>query len=137
MHGELRRVTTGSLMDMMYGFDDMGNLSSRRDVLSDQEEKFEYDKLNRLKGIEYYDDTGHVSAADLSIGYDNCGNRTSKTDVSSTINYGENEGPHALTSIENPYASYNSPPQKIEYNCFNKVSLISDTLSGGNLLELD
>ncbi len=137
MHGELNRVYTAGVMDMCYTFDDMGNLSSRKDDRSDQMEVFEYDNLNRLIGIDYYDPNGYVSTADLNIGYDNCGNIISKTDVSSTINYGEGEKPHALTSIENPNKSYDPPPQNISYNVFNKMSLISDTLSGGGLLELD
>ncbi|MCK5137880.1 MAG: hypothetical protein KAR19_18990, partial [Bacteroidales bacterium] len=137
MHGELNSVTTGTLMDMKYGFDDMGNLSSREDVNTLQKELFEYDNLSRLTSIDYYLDGSHVSSADLTMGYDNCGNITSKTGVSASINYGEDEGPHALTSIDNPDTLYYPPPQRITYNCFNKVSLISDTLSGGIPLELD
>jgi len=76
-------------------------------------------------------------AYDINMVYDNCGNITSKTGVSSSINYGEGTGPHALTSIDNPDTAYYPPPQAISYNHFNKVSSISDTLSGGVPLTLD
>jgi RHS repeat-associated protein len=45
--------------------------------------------------------------------------------------------PHALTKINTPDTSYSPPPQKITYTCFNKVSAISDILSGGTPLTLD
>ncbi len=137
MHGVLNHVTTGSIVDMQYGFDDLGNLSLREDALTNQKEVFEYDKLSRLTGIEYYLNNIHQSAQDFSTGYDNCGNITSKTGVSSSILYGEDAGPHALTTIETPESTYKPPPQGISYTCFNKVATISDTLTGGIPLTLD
>ena len=137
VYGELNKVKTGSIFEMNYEFDDLGNLNSREDVITDQKEVFEYDDLNRLIGIDYHNIDGYASTADLNMGYDDCGNITSKTDVSTSINYGVDEGPHALTSIDNPNPVYDPPPQGITYNCFNKVSSISDTLSGGIPLVLD
>jgi RHS repeat-associated protein len=137
MHGVLNHVTTGSIVDMQYGFDDLGNLTLREDALTNQKEVFEYDNLSRLTGIEYYLNNIHQSAQDFSTGYDNCGNITSKTGVSSSILYGEDAGPHALTTIETPESTYKPPPQGISYNCFNKVATISDTLTGGIPLTLD
>lgn len=139
IHGELNQVETGSIMDMQYSFDDRGNLLHRIDNDTDQKEVFTYDNLNRLTGIEYSDNGTHQTAYDVTMVYDNCGNITSKTGLSSSIKYGEGTGtgPHALTSMDNPDTAYYPPPQAITYNQFNKVSSISDTLSGGVPLILD
>jgi len=129
--GKLAGVTTGSIVDWDYGFDNLGNLAFRYDGISDQKEVFAYDSLNRLTDIEYYINSTHNTDGDLTIDFDDCGNIISKTGVSTDIDYGEDAGPHALTTINNPNASYVPPPQDITYNCFNKVASITDTLTGG------
>jgi len=136
IHGELNGVKTGNIMNMGYQFDELGNLTKRIDSITNQKEEFNYDNLSRLIDIDYFNINGHQLSQDVTIDYDDCGNITSKTGVSSTINYGEDAGPHALTSIENPDTSYYPSPQGITYTCFDKVSLISDTLTGGIPLNL-
>ncbi len=135
--GRLSQVTTGSIYNMKYSFDDLGNLTSREDLKTNQEELFTYDELNRLTDIDYYLNESHVPAADITLDYDNCGNITSKTNISTDIDYGKSTaGPHALTTINDPDASYIPPPQFISYNCFNKVISITDTLSGNTPLNI-
>ncbi len=41
MHGVLNHVTTGSIVDMQYGFDDLGNLTLREDALTIKNEKLD------------------------------------------------------------------------------------------------
>lgn len=58
-------------------------------------ELFDYDNMNQLTEIEYYDNGTLVSAATMHIGYGDDGNIISKTDVGSDLNYGDgNAGPH-------------------------------------------
>lgn len=136
--GMLEETTTGSIFNMKFGFDDLGNLNFREDVLTSQKEFFEYDNLSRLTGIDYYLNGIHQASQDLNLTYGNDGNITSKTDVGSTINYGEESaGPHALTSIESLAASYKPPPQLITYTSFNKVSTIQDTIGQDTTLTLE
>ncbi|PID91462.1 MAG: hypothetical protein CSA96_08305, partial [Bacteroidetes bacterium] len=103
------------MQNRKYVFDDLGNLSSREDLITNQKETFAYDDLNRLTGVTFYKGSTHFSSGDLQMGFDNSGNITSKSDVSSSINYGENAGPHALTSIDNPVSAFTPPPQRISY----------------------
>jgi len=73
----------------------------------------------------------------MDLTYSDDGNITSKTDVGSTINYGENTaGPHALTSIEDVFSAYKPPPQSITYTSFNKVNTIQDTIAQDTTLTL-
>jgi len=83
----------------------------------------------------------HQTAADLTIRYDNegLGNIEAKSDVGDTILYGEilgNGGPNAITSIHglNGYHPHN---HQIDYNTFNKISYISDTLENNDVLTLE
>ncbi len=136
-YGRLSRTVTGSVQDFRYGFDAMGNLEFREDYLTSQKEVFEYDNRNRLTGIDYYLNSAHITGADFSMVYNDAGNIISKTDVGPVINYGETAaGPHALTSIEDPVAAYQPPPQAISYTSFNKVSTIQDTLEVDSTLSL-
>jgi len=86
--------------------------------------------MNRLTGIEYYDNSVHQSDEDISIDYfqDGYGNMSSKSDVGD-FTYGETmdynstsytSGPHALTSIDN-LEGYLPKDQEITYTQFNKV----------------
>jgi len=136
-YGMLEEMTTGTVQEMRYAFDDAGNLSWREDVQTNQKEIFTYDELSRLTLVDYYLNGNHASSGDLDISYDDGGIITSKSDVGGTIHYGENgAGPHALTSIENPVSSYTPPPQRITYTDFNKVHTIQDTIAQDTTLTL-
>lgn len=117
---------------------DAGIIASREDVLTDQKELFSYDDLNRLTKVEYYLNDNHVSSSDIELEYSADGNINSKTDVGQLINYGEdNAGPHALTSVEAPAASYVPRPQCITYTDFNKVSGIVDTIAQDTTISME
>ncbi len=81
------------VQDLSFGFDDIGNLTQRRNETLDLEENFQYDSLNRLIRSQV------VGSSPVFLGYDELGNMISRTDVG-IYNYGENgAGPHAVTSI--------------------------------------
>ena len=137
VYGMLEEMTTGTVQEMRYAFDDAGNLSWREDVQTNQKEIFTYDDLSRLTSVDYYLNGNHDSSGDLDISYDDGGIITSKSDVGGTIHYGENgAGPHALTSVVNPASSYVPPPQRITYTDFNKVHTIQDTVAQDTTLTL-
>ncbi|MCF8379912.1 MAG: hypothetical protein K9H49_10070, partial [Bacteroidales bacterium] len=120
-----------------YGFDDFMNLDYREDETNELKENFFYDELNRLTSSDYYENDLLITE-NLSLEYDEngMGNIISKAGVGATINYGENAGPNALTSIEDMDANYEPWPQTIAYTDFNKLSYITDTLAGGDTIQL-
>ena len=75
----------------------------------------------------------------LSLEYDEngMGNIISKSGVGEKINYGEGTaGPNALTSIQHVETTYNPWPQTIGYTDFNKLSYMTDTITGGDSIQL-
>ena len=89
--------------------------------------------MNRLDSVAYFVNGIHQSAEDLIMEYDQegLGNIVSKTDVGTTINYGEQTGgstspagPNALTTIHG-FTNYQPEEQTVEYTVFNKVSDIA------------
>ena len=86
-------VQSGSVQHLTFGFDAIGNLTSRSDVRIGKSEVFTYDTLNRLKSSEV---NGQMP---VTVSYDALGNITQRSDVG-TYTYGQNgAGPHAVTSI--------------------------------------
>ncbi len=122
-YGKLERLNS-DFQDLNYDFGPMGNLKSRIDGNSGMEEHFGYDDLNRLTDIELHDLSGHLSEYDKGLQFHDNGNILSKTDVGADMVYGENAGPHALTSINTPMG-YQPPKQHIDYTYFNKAELIN------------
>lgn len=105
-NGNLRDITTGppgnaSLQDNHYNFDSLGNLHSRSRHVAGTEitETFGYDSIFRLQSATI---TGVSSAPEaISYDYDPLGNLTTKSNASDVngLVYGENAGPHAVTSL--------------------------------------
>ncbi len=123
--------------------DDFGNMTKREDVTNSLKEEFEYDPMNRLKLIEYYESGIHQSNDDITLTYDGAGygNMTNKSDVGDFIYEkglvdGGTAGPHALTNIINTVGSL-PRNQDIAYNSFNKVQWVQDTLANDELLTLN
>lgn len=108
------------------GFDPAtGNLSWRKDRNRNLTEHFTYDLIhkNRLA-------TWQVLGQELySTSYNDAnGNIRYKTDFTSPENeysYGKDAGPHAVTGIESPLILPAEAEQQIQYNSFNKASLIT------------
>ncbi len=127
---------------MDYNFGDLGNLESRSYDPVPNEERFQYDDMNRLEHIKFYIN-GVYQSGDMDMYYDEngLGNIISKTDVGNIIRYGEPDagehvGPNALTSIHelNGYLPTN---QSIQYTSFNKVKSISQLDDNEDELNLD
>jgi RHS repeat-associated protein len=89
--GYLDRVTTGSVQDLGFSFNAIGNLLERRDDGRNLNELFTYDNLNRLTASQV---TGQTA---VTLQYDAIGNIINKSDVGS-YSYGA-AGPHAVTAI--------------------------------------
>ena len=95
--GRLKSINTGftTVQNLKYQFDNLGNLTQRKDELQNKTENFLYDNLNRLTSAEV------VGVGTKSFDYDAIGNIINKSDVGSYL-YGDNTnghaGPHAVTS---------------------------------------
>ena len=127
-------VKSGSyLQNWDYNFNPVtGNLTGRTGLNSSGnsvQENFTYDDLNRLL-------TYSVGANTNTIIYDEngLGNITDKTDVGG---YDYTVGVHNVSSITDPTTlMQNLPKQAIEYNKFNKVSYIRDSIFSLHTREL-
>jgi len=76
-----------------YGFDAIGNLSSRDDVINSLSETFTYDNLNRLQ------DTTLAGVGTTTMVYDDLGNITTKPGVGTYTYKTSSTSPHAVESI--------------------------------------
>ncbi len=112
--GALRSITTGSIQNLGYSFDEQsGNLISRKDNLNNLTEIFSYDNLGRLTEV-----SGPVP---LSTSFANNGNISTKTSVGG---YSYGTKPHAVTGVTNPDDLISSNNQQITYTSFNKTDSI-------------
>lgn len=90
-----------------------GNITGRRDFLTNITENFSYDALDRL-----------TSYGGVSVSYDNYGNITSKGDVG-TYGYNDSDKPFAVTDVTlNGTTLLGS--QSIAYTSFNRPESISE-----------
>lgn len=94
-----------------------GNLLSRTGM-TDQEEDFEYDQLDRLIGVTV--DEQPV----LSVDYASNGNITEKSGLGG-YSY-DSTHPHAVAEVENSASIIGSDNQYIEYNAYGKISYIEE-----------
>lgn len=94
-----------------------GNLLSRTGM-TDQEEDFEYDQLDRLIGVTV--DEQPV----LSVDYAGNGNITEKSGLGG-YSY-DTTHPHAVAEVENSASLIGSNDQYIEYNAYGKISYIEE-----------
>ena len=87
--GTLDRIETGlqwdALRELAYEYDDHSNVVSRRDLVNDLSEDFQYDRLDRLIQSRVSSDQAHSAAYNATIAYqyDLAGNMTYKSDVGS------------------------------------------------------
>lgn len=124
--GFLQTIKTGSVQDLSYKFDTLGNLLERNKDFN-LTEKFSYDGLNRLTRTQI------IGGKIVNISYDEIGNILSKTGVGMYAYGANNAGPHAVTSAGGITYSYdaignrisNSNGQQIQYSSYNKPTLIS------------
>ncbi|MDR1729410.1 MAG: hypothetical protein LBR52_01975 [Prevotellaceae bacterium] len=118
-------IAADGVVDMSYTFDARGNLDSRTDNLTSQQERFEYDVMNRLTNWDIY--KNGMLAGENSIRFDSNGNITQKTDLGDCLlNYGENNKPHALTSINGTVNDIPASTLNITYTDFKKVASLAE-----------
>ena len=87
------RGTTTDIQNIIYTYDEIGNVTRRLDSTTARDESFHYDGLNRL------DHSAVNGASAIVVTYDALGNILTKTNAG-TYKYGENGfGPHAVTTV--------------------------------------
>jgi len=104
---QIRAGASDSVQNQSYGWDTIGNLTSRADTFQGYTETFTYDALNRLLTSQIGTSTAKT------ITYDASGNITKKSDICGTANcftYGSGAGPHALTALQAPTTASPIPP---------------------------
>jgi RHS repeat-associated protein len=118
--------TSTNIQYLETNFDsETGNLTWRKDRKRNLTEFFTYDPVhkNRLASWQVQGQQPYSST------YNNAnGNILTKTDFTSYGNpysYGLNAGPHAVTGVTAPLLMPAEAQQEIQYNSFNKASLIS------------
>jgi len=121
-------IKASGIVNLNYDFGNHGNLNYRVDSIMGQKEKFVYDGMNRLTNWNIYQN--NVLIKPNSMVYNpNTGTITSKSDLGNfTMNYGENDKPHALTSIEGVPANFPTDSLNVTYTDFKKIK----TLTEGN-----
>ena len=111
-------VNCNTIHGMSFNFDGgTGNLLSRTGM-TDLQESFEYDDLDRLVGVKLN------SAVSQEVDYADNGNISSKTGLGG-LYYGGSK-PHAVTSIDNPQGRVSTATQQTIYTPFGKVESISE-----------
>jgi len=119
----LRGITTGSIQNLGYSFDEeTGNLISRKDNLNNLTEIFTYDNLGRLTLVS--------GPSPLSTTFTANGNIASKTSVG---DYSYGTEPHAVTGVTNPVDLISSAEQRLTYTTYNKADSI---IEGTNIYKL-
>jgi hypothetical protein len=92
------------VQNFAYGYDTVGNVSGRADLINSVSETFGYDSLDRLTASTVTNGTGPHP---VTVAYDdaagNLGNMTHKSDLttqpSASMSYSTTARPHALTSL--------------------------------------
>lgn len=89
----LNEITTGTLQDLNYTYDNVGNIKSIVNSITSKTQSFGYDDLYRLTSA------AETSGYNQTFGYNKIGNLINFTDTGTTVayTYGQNAGVHALT----------------------------------------
>ena len=101
---------TEHIQNLVYGYDALGNMTMRSDLLISVSETFTYDDFNRLTSATV--DTGSTTDV-VDFDFDDLGNITFKSDLtsltSSSMSYANtgNAGTHALTSLNDGTTTQN------------------------------
>ena len=115
----------GTLQDLRYGFNALGNLEKREDLRQALSESFSYDALNRLTNGVVEGQVGKTYE------YDALGNLTKKSDVGSYRYGGNGGGPHAVWAAGADQFFYDANGNQvsgagraIDYTSFNKPASV-------------
>ncbi|MEM7039347.1 MAG: RHS repeat-associated core domain-containing protein, partial [Bacteroidota bacterium] len=93
-NGRLERIYTPSVQDLRYQYDNIGNLTQRKNQLTGATENITYDNLNRLAVADF------VNGPTLVHAYDEVGNLTSRSDVGCYDYPSGSTRKHAVTRIK-------------------------------------
>jgi len=95
----------GTIQNLAYQFDTLGNLLSRTDSIQAIQETFQYDTLNRVTASTVRPTGSGSGGTTVSVAYDALGNITSKSDIGA-YTYGPGTacanafaGPHAVSAV--------------------------------------
>jgi YD repeat-containing protein len=98
-------ATAGTIQNLSYSFDTLGNLLSRTDSKQAIAESFVYDNLNRVTSSTVRPSGQTTGRTAINVAYDALGNITSKSDIGA-YTYGPGTtctnvfaGPHAVSSV--------------------------------------
>ena len=122
--GYVERITTPSLISWSYGYNTVGNLTSRKDNLRDLTETFAYDNLDRLITVK----KNGMTTQEMT--YDEAGNILSKSDVGSNFEYG------SYSNRLQAFTSTGYQPKQwdnIQYSSFNKITHLTMGTSSLNI----
>ncbi|WP_282611156.1 RHS repeat-associated core domain-containing protein [Pelagibius sp. Alg239-R121] len=127
-----------TVQDLTFVFDQMGNLTERRDLQRDRTEDFTYDNRNQLLSATLSEtSTTNQLGTPTTYSYDLIGNITNKSDIGNYL-YGQNgAGPHAVTTAGSNTYSYDAnggmisgAGRTVAWTSFRKPQLITDALTG-------
>jgi len=112
-----------NLFNVGYTFNELGNLRARNDHLSGTQETFIYDAMNRIDEVDmnplYSFAQPNVDLTnyhlDMAYANDGTGNILSKSTMEggAEYQYGNNAGPHALTSVGNLTYHYDNNGNRV------------------------
>jgi RHS repeat-associated protein len=116
---------TNFVQNWHYQYDEMNNIKSRTDYVSQQDEVFWYDDLNRLRGVGWLNEQMQHHIILLEMDYDLLGNIKEKSDVGD-FDYDDSNKPNAVTQII-PFNNYTVPDHNIEYYVNGRTKSIEDS----------
>jgi len=124
--------TQNYLENLIYGWDQLGNLVSRNDSVNNLQEVYCYDGLNRLEVVELATVCSYGAQVEVSFTYDLLGDMLTKSDVGTyTYPQAGQPQPHGVQSIA-PIGGGNA--LTFSYDSVGKVS--SDPLTQDNFTYL-
>jgi len=127
------KTNGGSLQDLTYTFDNVGNVSRIEDAVNTATQDFVYDDLNRLVQAS-------GSYGTLDYEYDSIGNLTQKNSIVYTYGLPDGSKPHAVTNyggIEITYDANGNMQTKgntqFSYNYDNRLTRVEGASSSTNV----
>ena len=142
LSGQNGTYLTGTVQQLHYSYDAMGNVLSRLDNSIEGhylEEKFRYDGMNRLSGYSVKTDIEkRAFATSCSYQYDRLGNITYKSGYGEYVYYADK--PHAVKSVGKRSYRYDAVGNMtyrngdtITYNPLNKPATLSNHLNNATV----
>lgn len=128
--GHNTSIQAPGIIDYTYTYTAAGDMLSRTDGISAQQEVFTHDAAHRLTAWDVYKN-GAVAAHNAQVYDAGSGNILSRTGLDNlAMKYEEPQGkPHALSSIAGVPAAMPAHDMNITYTAFNKISTLAEGAS--------